>query len=134
MDFNSNKIKLGCINYKDFDQNVKLLMDRFKDKKCKLKFYSHIIISSGYKFREISVSVSCIIMGLDLPSYVFEDLDYKLLIQKLKDNHENKEDFIERDYRRNNGLGEYYDEEHYTGYPDYYESLGMDVFVDVIYL
>ena len=79
-----NKIKLGNIYSKDFDQNVKLLMDRFKDKKCKLNFYSHSITSSGIKFGEISVTGSCIIMELDLSSYVFEDLDYKLLIEKKK--------------------------------------------------
>jgi len=134
MYFNINKIKLGCINSKDFDQNVKLLMDRFKDKKCKLNFYSHSIISSGYKFNEISVSGRLIIMELDLPSYVFEDLDYKLLIEKIKDNYEDKEDLIQRDYRRQNALDEYYDEEYYTGDPDYSESLDLDVFVDVINL
>lgn len=132
MNFNSNQIKLGCINSKDFDQNVKLLMDRFKDKKCKLKFYSHSIVSSGYKFRETSVSGNFIIMEVDLPSNSYED--YKLLIEKIKDNHDNKEDLIERDYRRQNALGEYYDEEYYTGYPDYCESLDLDVFVDVINL
>lgn len=56
MYFNINKIKLGSINSKDFYKNVKLLMVRFKDKKCKLNFYSHSIISSGYKFEERSVS------------------------------------------------------------------------------
>lgn len=73
-------------------------------------------------------------MELDLPSDVFEDLDYKLLIKKIKDNHDRKEDLIERDYRRQNALGEYYDKEYYTGDPDYTESLDLDVFVDVINL
>lgn len=132
MDFNSNKIKLGCINSNDFDQNVKLLMDRFKDKKCKLKFYSHSIVSSGYKFRETSVSGVRILLELDLPSNSYEYLDYNLLIEKIKDNHDKKEDLIQRDYSRNNALGIYYDEEYYTGYPDYFESLDLDVFVDVI--
>lgn len=134
MEFNSNRIKLGSVYSKDFDENVKLLMDRFKDKKCKLKFYSEIIISSGYKFRDRFVSGSLKIMELDLPSYVFEDLDYKLLIEKIKDNHSDKHDLIDRDYRRNNALGEYYDEEYYTGDPDYIESLDFYVFVDVINL
>lgn len=134
MDFNSNKIKLGCINSKDFDQNVKLLMDRFKNKKCKLNFYSHSIVSSGYKFRETSVSGVWIILELDLPSNSYEYLDYKLLIEKIKDNHDNKEDLIERNYNRNNALGIYYDEEYYIGYPDYFETLDLDVFVDVINL
>lgn len=137
MDFNSNKIKLGCINSKDFDQNVKLLMDRFKNKKCKLNFYSHSIVSSGYKFRETSVSGVWIILELDLPSNSYEYLDYKRpagLIEKIKDNHDNKEDLIERNYNRNNALGIYYDEEYYIGYPDYFETLDLDVFVDVINL
>jgi hypothetical protein len=73
-------------------------------------------------------------MELDLPSYVFEDLDYKLLIEKIKNNHSDKEDFIDRDFRRNNALGEYYDEEYYTGDPDCLESLDSYVFVDVINL
>lgn len=73
-------------------------------------------------------------MELDLPSYVFEDLDYKLLIEKLKDKHEDKKDFIDRAYRRDNALGEYYDEEYYTGDPDYIESLDFYVFVGEINL
>jgi len=106
-------------------------MDNFKDKNCKLKFYSHRKVSSGYKFRNAYLKEGWTIMELDLSSYEFEDLDYKLLIEKIKNNHFDREEFIEKDYRRNNSLGEYYDEEYYDGPVDFIESLDFDVFVEV---
>ncbi len=133
-----NKIKLGSICSEDFGRNFKLLMDIFsvisKDVKYKLNFYSHHKVSSGYKYQDEYLSGSITVVELDLSSYEFDDLDYKLLIEKIKDNHEKREDFIQKDYRINNALGEYYDEEYYIGEPDYCESLDFDVFVDVIKL
>jgi len=57
------------------------------------------------------------------------------LVIKLKDKLDNRMDIIERDYRRNNGLGEYYDPSDnsidYSTSFDESDSLDTNIFVDI---
>jgi len=128
---------LGSIYSEDFDLNLKLFMKSLTrcDKNCNLKFYSIHKAYFGYKHRESLVlgNVYLMELDLDLSSYKFVGFNYKLLKEKIIDNHSDRDDYIQKEYRKDNALGEYYDEEHYTGEPDLFESLDSEVFVDVIY-
>jgi len=63
-----------------------------------------------------------------------DDLDnIDNIIKILSDKYDRLDDIIERDYKRDNNLGEYYSEEFDDGNCiDYFESLDPTVYVDVI--
>ena len=158
MDFSKKFNNLGSIYSKGFKLNLEMLIDKFsKDntyKNSKLCFYSYHIVNSGYKLRETSFVNKYTLLNLSLNGSTEGSLgsnqvavrepenlclsgidNIESLNKILSNKHADIDESIEREYKRNNGLGEYSDPgDDYSVSDDFYESLDSDVFVDIINL
>jgi len=98
----------------------------------KIIFYAYEIHSSGYKWREVSRTHKWELLSLDLN---YNKLDIKDLCSKLILNFSDREEFIERDYRRLHNIGEYLDPDNYYTYDstafNHREYLEPTIYVDI---
>lgn len=97
-----------------------------------LKFYSYEIRSSGYKFRHEVKTDKWVLLTINYDN----NLNIKELLKDLYVQYECIDDKIERDYRRLNCIGEYFDPNHsdYDDSINFMESLDNIVYLEVIKL
>ena len=99
-----------------------------------LIFYSYKTFFDGYGSKTtILENCPILLTKLDLSTFCFEDKEYKSLIRHIIKRNFDIEDSFDRDYRKENNLGEYYGEEFICDYEinDHYESIDGKVFVEI---
>ena len=130
------QIDLGICNSNEFKLKIKKLIDMFikndNKNKYELMFYSYKTFFDGSKTSLIE-NYPILITKIDLSTYCFENQKYKYLISHIVDRIFQVEDSFERDFRKKNNIGEYYDEEFICDYQidDSYESIDDKVFVEI---